>query len=189
MRNIRNPKPQTWIARACVNGVQRHVGTFRTHAQAVHARDQAARKQPKVAPRSASAIAKNEKPSKGITEEFTSLGWRYDVSRYIRGYYCYGGRHATMEAAGKASDELRLTPEQIEFLEREDTPRSERGITVRFNIARNLEHCRDPNKEPPSASFTARTYKGARRNLGTFKTLEEAREAVRRADAEAQGCE
>lgn len=174
MRGIRQTKPATYVVRACVNGVQHHVGTYRTHEAAVRARDEqmlSARTAPCTGP-----IAKKAK-STGVYERFTGEGVVYDAVKYQDGHYCWGGRFPTREAAEAARARMTLTPKQSEANREANYAAKEHGITIRFNKGRRSSDA----GAAPQAVYIARSHKKGGRHLGTFKSLELARAAVAQA--------
>lgn len=177
MRNIRCPREGVYVVRVNVGGVQEHVGTFLTHAQAVAARD--ARLARKVAPpvaapiekacavaAAAAAAAPKAKKTKGVYARQTTTGIVYDVLAYKNGMYCWGGRYTTREAAEEAR--ARIQPsvvQQARMTEARQWVRNEPGVTVRFN-----KRC-DP-------VYIARVHCRGCHHVGTYATLDDARDAI-----------
>lgn len=182
MRGIRQTKRDTYVVRACLEGVQTHVGTFRTYADALAARNRAKADGRRAAP-AKHPIAKKPKAN-GVYERFNSHGRVYDVFKYREGHLCWGGRYQTREAAEEAAARLKRAPTKPTTTATTATtgnaattdtgskPRGEPGITVRFNRGRRALSA------APEAAYIARSYKAGGKYLGTFYTLEDARNAV-----------
>ena len=176
MRGIRQTKPNTYVVRVSRNGVQRHLGTFRTLDEARKARDGELSPAPNLravqALTQAEAVAAEAKKDKcnGIYVRNTAHGTVYDVMKYSKGHYVWGGRHRTREQAEAARNHLELRPNQAAV-----STRGERGITVRFKKGRRGSAAAAAD---PTPVFVARIFRGGAQHLGTFDTIEDAREAI-----------
>lgn len=167
MRGIRQTPKETYVVRVCVNGVQRHVGTFRTYEDALRARDNPKPKGSRPERQPGPSIEKKPKAN-GVYERFNAHGRVYDVFKYKDGHLCWGGRYQTRIAAEEAAAQLKYQTDSA-------TPKpdsNEPGITMRYNRGRKALGA------APTPVYVARSYKGGGKYLGTWSTIEEARAAV-----------
>ena len=209
MRNLRLTPQGTYAVRVTHHSAQKHVGTYKTHADAIAARDRYMCEQdarfrardtpiakkpcqptlqllapvsealPLEAPSTTPEAPNPDAKVKGVYERQTNDGTVYDVIAYCQGVYCWGGRYRTHKAAVEARTKLSLTSSQVAAVAGVANVTGERGISVRFNKGRGLAR----NEITPV--YTARIYQKGAKNLGSFSTLEAARAAIASARAKA----
>ena len=172
MCGIRESDTHTFVVRVSIGGVQEHVGTFRSYAAALGARND--RRGARLAVPRKLPVSKKV-ACKGVYERNSATGKVYDVVKYVKGYYLGGGRH---RSRGEAEEAWRVLTVEPEMREAHSAFTSEPGISVRFNRGR-----RGSNQETKPV-FVARSHKNGSKHLGTFPTMEQARQALKRAEEE-----
>jgi len=193
MRGIRQTKPATYVVRVSIGGVQTHIGSFRTYNEALRVRN--AREAPPEgsapaagkassagsAGSAASARTTIRRRGDGVRERFSGGVTVYDVIKYTHGHYLPGGRYRTREAAEAAHASLVPNAKELEAIAAVAAHRHEPGISIRF--VRGRGRGRGQARSDPIPRFVARTFRRGGRSLGSYDTIEGARDAIKQANA------
>ena len=166
MRYIRETATGAFVVRVSHSGKQQHLGTFRTHAEAVDHRDRELTTRSGRRDHDARPSKRASRTTRGVYPRFAMQGMRYDVYRMIEGHTLYGGSYATRDEAARAHAELQLDALRAAVQARP----TDKGIHVRYSGRRH---------ESPRPRYVVRArVDGNRRHVGVFETLEEARAAL-----------